>query len=124
LPFWTKKLAKSGYFDCFCILRTNHPGNLKFTSALSPWRRQKRAAGRKQPVRDVNQFFRPDVNQFSFVSADVYPVQNQTVTVQNGTNFRQIYKCLRDLLSYLMLCYPVNFVSICLKRQASSTSYY
>jgi len=42
-----KNLAKSGYFDCFCVLRTNHPGTLKFAGALSPWRRQKRAAGRK-----------------------------------------------------------------------------
>jgi len=61
---------------------------------------------------------------FFFVSADVYLVQNQTVTVQNGTNFREIYICLRDLLSCLMLCYRVNFVPICLKRQANSTSYY
>ena len=35
-PFFTKKLAKSCYFDCFCILRTNHPGNQKFAVAISP----------------------------------------------------------------------------------------
>jgi len=66
---------------------------------------------------------RPDVNQFFFVSADVYLVQNQTVTVQNGPNFQEIYICLRDLLSCLMLCHRVYCVSICLKRQANSTSY-
>jgi len=69
-------------------------------------------------------FYLPDVNQFFFVSADVYLVQNQTVTVQNGPNFREIFICLRDLLSCLMLCYRVYFVSICLQRQANSTSYY
>jgi len=57
---------------------------------------------------------RPDINQFLFVSADVYLVQNQTVTVQNGPNFRDIYIRLRNLLSCLMLCYRVYFVSICL----------
>jgi len=67
---------------------------------------------------------RPDANQFFLVSADVYLVQNQTVTVQNGPNFREIYIRLRDLLSCLMLCYRVYFVSICLERQANSTSYY
>jgi len=66
----------------------------------------------------------PDVNQFLIVSADVYLVQNQTGTVQNGTNFREIYNLLRDLLSCLMLYYPVNSVPICLERQANSTSYY
>jgi len=33
---------------------------------------------------------RPVVNQFFFVSCDVYLVQNQTVTVQNGTKCREI----------------------------------
>jgi len=47
----------------------------------------------------------PVVNQFFFVSSDVYLVQNQTVTVQNGTNFREINNKLRDLVSCLMLCY-------------------
>ena len=37
--------------------------------------------------------------------------------------FEKIYNCLRDLLSCLMLCYRSNFVPICLKRQANSTSY-
>jgi len=31
-----KILAKSGYFDCFCILRTNHPGNQKFAVPFLP----------------------------------------------------------------------------------------
>jgi len=67
---------------------------------------------------------RPVVNQLFFVSADVYLVQNQTVTVQNGANFREIYNRLRDLLSCLMLCYQVNFVLICLKRPVKSTSFF
>ena len=32
---------------------------------------------------------RPDVNHLFFVSTAVYLVQNQTVTVQNGPNFRE-----------------------------------
>ena len=64
------------------------------------------------------------VNQFFFVSCDVYLVQNQTVTVQNGTNFREIINLFRDLLSCLMSCYQVDFRLICLKRQLNSTSYY
>ena len=60
-------------------------------------------------------YLMPDVDHFFFVCANEYLVQNQTVTVQNGPNFREIYICLRDLLSCLMLCYRVYFVSICLK---------
>ena len=93
-PFLTKKLAKSGYFDCFCIVRTNHPGNLKFAGALSAWQRQKRAARRKQTVR----------------AACAKPWLRQSARAQAPC------PCL-------MLCYGVYFVSIGLERQANSTSY-
>ena len=65
---------------------------------------------------------RPVVNQFFVVSCDVYLVQNQTVTVENGTKCREIVHLLTDLMSCLMSCYQVYFQLICLKRQLNSTS--
>jgi len=47
--FWQKNWPKVVISTVFAF----YPGNLKFAGALSPWRRQKRAAGRKQPVRAV-----------------------------------------------------------------------
>jgi len=67
---------------------------------------------------------RPVVNQFFFVSCDVYLVQNQTVTVQNGTKFREIMNLLRDMMLCLMLRYQVNFMLIGLENQFESTSDY
>jgi len=65
---------------------------------------------------------RPVVNQFFFVSCDVYLVQNQTVMVVNGTKCREIIHLLTDLMSCLMSCYQVYFELICLKRQFNNTS--
>jgi len=66
---------------------------------------------------------RPVVNHFFFVLCDVYLVQNQTMTVQNGTNFREIKNKLRDLLSVMMSCYEVIHALMGHKRQSNHTSY-
>jgi len=68
---------------------------------------------------------RPVANPFFFVSCYFLPgTKNQTVTVQNGTNFREINNLLKDLISCLMSCYQVNFTLICLKSQFKSTNCY
>ena len=64
------------------------------------------------------------VSHFLFVLCDVYLVPNQTITVQNGTNFREIQNKLRDLLSVMMSCYEVIYVLTGLERHCNHTSYY
>jgi len=51
MAFFDKKFGQKLLFRLFLHSTYQSPRNLKFAGALSPWRWQKRAAGRKQPFR-------------------------------------------------------------------------